>query len=688
MRSRPLQNNLTGGELSRDMDGRFDMDVYYAGARSLKGMITLPQGGATRAPGTLYKALIPDVGQPYWLLSFEFRPDQTYTLVLTHETLEIYRGPGHVNGEDVLEQTLAVPWTRSQIPDVSWCQSADTLLVFHADVETRRILRDTTQAVGAQFTIGNAPFTNIPTFNFKDAKSPASANEKQRISFADWAADEQFRLKLGNLRTERINYSSTDAVLADRILGALEDLSTLGPGTVTVTAQGGGDFDVEFIGSAGGKDWEEMEVRLTKTSIGTAAVSTIVEGGSKEEPVWSSVYPDATAPGRGWPSVGAFYGGRLFLCASKSRPGTVWGSKTNDFFNFDVGDSQDDDAINHTNGSIEQILHVVAGRNLEVFATEREMRTTEEVVTPTNFALQSAGVDVGSSEVRPVRIDGASLFVDRAKRGLFEFVFGAVEDNYQTEEVSLLAQHLVKSPVDMAVLQGTRGDYAYVVNADGTLSMLNRKRGQDIAGMTPRETDGKFERVCSVNRVMYAGVERTIAGATRRFLERFDESVMTDCAKVVAGNGLESWTGFGHLLGAAVQVKADGNPQGEQTVTGTGEVTTEVPAYSVEVGLAFEAEVIPMPLNVNGADGPVAQRPRRIVCTTVTLKDSAAPYVNGYRISDRFLGSHSDDQPPPLLNGDYDVRLRGYDRRPEVKISQPAPMPLTVLAVGYVLEAN
>ena len=45
-------------------------------------------------------------------------------------------------------------------------------------------------------------------------------------------------------------------------------------------------------------------------------------------------------------------------------------------------------------------------------------------------------------------------------------------------------------------------------------------------------------------------------------------------------------------------------------------------------------------------------------------------------------------EPPALLDGNYDMRVLGYSRRPEVKITQKRPMPLTILAIGYELEAS
>ena len=52
--------NFTAGQLSKRMKGRVDYAKYFNGCDELLNMVVMPQGGATRRPGTLYEANVYD----------------------------------------------------------------------------------------------------------------------------------------------------------------------------------------------------------------------------------------------------------------------------------------------------------------------------------------------------------------------------------------------------------------------------------------------------------------------------------------------------------------------------------------------------------------------------------------------------------------------------------------------------
>ena len=58
---------------------------------------------------------------------------------------------------------------------------------------------------------------------------------------------------------------------------------------------------------------------------------------------------------------------------------------------------------------------------------------------------------------------------------------------------------MIDPPVDMALLAGTASDDAnwlFIVNTDGTATILNTLRSQDINGFTSWKTDGDVKSVC------------------------------------------------------------------------------------------------------------------------------------------------------------------------------------------------
>ena len=51
---------------------------------------------------------------------------------------------------------------------------------------------------------------------------------------------------------------------------------------------------------------------------------------------------------RGYPAAVTFHQNRLWFGGTLAQPDGIWGSKSGLFFNFDVGDAEDDDALDLT----------------------------------------------------------------------------------------------------------------------------------------------------------------------------------------------------------------------------------------------------------------------------------------------------------------------------------------------------
>ena len=76
---------------------------------------------------------------PGRLVAFEFNTEQVYLLVFSEGRIDVYR-----DGTKVAE--ISAPWTYTQLGQINWTQSADTLLVVHPDVAPKRITRTSESA--------------------------------------------------------------------------------------------------------------------------------------------------------------------------------------------------------------------------------------------------------------------------------------------------------------------------------------------------------------------------------------------------------------------------------------------------------------------------------------------------------------------------------------------------------------
>lgn len=684
---RATQTNFTAGELDPLIAARIDIDQYSAGAEQLRNVVVVPQGGVMRRAGLKYIAAKAgsQVGVTR-LLPFEFAIDEAYVFVMQDDVIEIYR-------DDELEQTLDHDYTTQQIQELYFCQSADTMILLHADVPPQKILRDTTEPLGSQFSIAELAIDNIPFYDFKDADSPSPVDEQQRITFGGgWQTGEEFRLVLDGLRTPRIIYSSDSAILRSRIEGALRDLANTSAAGITVDDETDGldpegKFLVTFGGADGGKDWPDIQPRLSETATGGITVAEVIVGGTTSEIVWSAT--------RGYPACGVFHEDRLWLAGSRSRPATLWASVTGRHFDFDLGDGIDDDAIEVTLGGqhVQTIYHLAHGRTLEVYTESGEWYTADAPITPANVAFVKQS-DVGSRrrQLIPQAVDGVSIFVDRVGKGVFQFVYTYSEDAYNAEEISTISQHLIRDPISLAVNRENRGNYVYVVNSDGTMAVLSLHRSQQVAAWSLFSTEGLFRQVVSVGREVYVTVTRTLPGpGVQTTLERFDVDYYMDCAtKRSVGTPTDTFAGLTHLAAADVEVIGDDTYQGAFAVGQAGVLRIDNEVSELEVGLAYRPNIRPMPAAPTTQSGSTRISLRRMGRVWLRLLDSRHVTVNGYRVAERQLDRPGTlDNPSGLLNGDYETRLLGYSRTPRLDITQDGAGPLTLLAVSYDrLEAN
>ena len=670
-KSLSLQSSFNAGVLDPRLASRTDIEKYYSGLSRGLNVLCTPQGGIKRRPGM---AFVYDVNLDGRLASFEFNVEQTYLFVFTDLQLRVFK-------DGVSQATVVTPWTLAQLPDLRWTQSADTMILVHEDHAPRKLVRGATHT---SWTLSTISFKNIPQYNYDDASSPAATDEVQRVTISTGGTGVvTFRLDLEGETTSIITWSSgATATTAANIQAALRALPNTGASGITVAyvaASSPEAFDVTFSGDDGGIDWDIM-TSLEITPLGVVTLSTQTDGEPSEEDIWSA--------GRGYPRSVTFHQGRLVFGGTKSKLQTILASVTNDFFNFYTGTGLDDQAIVATmdTDQVNAINDVTSSRHLQVFTSGGEFIEKSLPLTPSNVTLVNQ-TKYGSLSVKPVSIDGATMFIERRGKAIREFVYAFGEDAYTAAPVSLLAPHLIVSPVDMTQRKGTDVDDAnlvYVVNSDGTMAVLNTLRSENIAGWTEWVTDGEILSVVSVLDDVYFLVKRTINAVTRYYLEQSDDDTYTDANLAKTQASSATITGLSHLNGESCRVKADGAVMADATPSG-GSITMVRAGVDVEVGLDFDVIAATMPLNVNFANGATLMREKRVFHVQADLYESLGIIVNGKRLPDRTMAGPLPDIPDPYT-GMKEVWLNGWSHLADVTVTQVDPLPMMVRSLSVDVE--
>ena len=483
-----VQTNFSSGELNPLLASRTDSKAYFEGTKSCRNFALLAEGGLMRRPGTTYLATLPAECR---LIPFVFSDDEVAIIVLSNNRMDVYNTSGSALTSNY---TTNANWTTAQLFELNFAQFGDSIFVTHRDNPTRRIFRS------------SASSFVIYQFDF-EAGSGGYPRYEPYYKFAD-------------LDTT-ISTSGTT-------------------GSVTVTASAN-TFTSSWVGVKIRKNKKTMTITgYTSATQVTATVNETLTNTTAttewDEQVVSSL--------RGYPQAVTFHHNRLWLAGFKSRPAGVTASKIGDYYNFDLGTGLDDESIDTaiSGNQVNEIRHMVSGKDLQVFTDGGEYYipdSTDNTITPSNVSVLRQ-TPYGISRTAPHMFDQATGFVQKNGKAIREFVYSDLEDGYKSTAVSILAQHLIDSPKEMAIMKGnlTRPEqYAFFLNSgsthNGKLSVFHSVRDEKIAGWSQWFTrSGDYiQSIAALNENLIIIGKRSLNSVTTYTLEKFadDDSVTLDC---------------------------------------------------------------------------------------------------------------------------------------------------------------
>jgi hypothetical protein len=402
--------------------------------------------------------------------------------------------------------------------------------------------------------------------------------------------------------------------------------------------------------------------------------------GSGAEAVWSVT--------RGYPRTVTFHQGRLYFGGSKSRISSVWGSVVNDFFNFNIGTGLADEAIFDTldTDQYNKIEGIFSGRNLQVFTTGGEFYNGAKIITPSDssWLMQT---NYGSKRIRPISVDGATLYVSRNGRGLRQFIYNFNEDAFVSVNTLLLADHLVTNIKTVDKQTGTSeniSDFVYVVDDNGTCLVLNTMRNENILGWTKWTTDGLFKDCCVVGSNVYFLVTRE----GTYYIEKLTEGTYTDHNTTKIGT---NFTTIATNEESPMKLKShkvvcDGAIQNDKTPDSSGVITLDRPANYAEVGLGYNVTVTTMPINFNTNEGMCVNARKRVLKTVLRVYNTRGAIVQGELLQDRKFPIVFNQNPDPY-SGILEISHLGYYRVNNVEVVQTDPLPFHLLQIESETES-
>ena len=740
-------SNFQFGEVSPSLISRTDSKVYSSSAQKVENFFLRAEGGVIKRAGLsniheFDTTVDTSKTQQHRIIPYIFSDDERYIISLENLKIRVFRVDTSFNV--TLATTItqdsnsaALPFTHDNIHEVTYAQSGDTMFIAHQTFMVRKLVRTglTSFAVETYTFDQNSANTIVhqPYFSFQTpgVTLNPSATSGSGVTFTTSSAywdttgsqsggDFPDSLHVGiNFRYNDSEFQITSVQSATQATGTVfgnlkrrlkvdSFRTSEGVGTVEVTLlnhglAANGAFTIDNASAVGGIARSNLNGARTVSEViddntftftaGANATSAAAGGGTPtletHAPVteWSEQSYSAL---RGFPAAVAFHQNRLWYGGTLGQPDGLWGSKTGTFFNFDVGEAADNDALDLTAsiGDINTIRHIISNKDLHVFTSTDEFIVPAlqgAVTTPTNASIERQ-TSFGSSFLRPYLYDGATVFVDSSGSMVREFIFSDAVKGYTGQPISTLSSHLINTPIQMAMLSGAIGraeNYLFIVDADGSIAVFNSNRVEQRAGWTQFTSQGSFHSVCVIDTRVYAVVKFDKGDGTNKyFLCEFSNSFNTDLAKTYSGtNGVFS-VSSDFANGAVVDVVNGTFYLGSFTVSGGNVDVSSVDSSisSAEIGLKFDVTLKTNPIDAQVADGPLTGQPRTVQRVVLDLNNTLSVTVNNTNLIIRQV---TDDmsQPRNAVTGKKEFRLLGFGTDPQVTITQNAPLALQINSI-------
>ena len=583
-RQRIHQGSFLRGELDPTIISRVDLSAYGQGLKKARNVIPINQGGIERRGGSVARA---DLGGASRLEAFIFNQNQEYVFAFQNQTLKIYSTNG------TLVATLSsCPWITADLFEMDMTQSGDTMIITHQDFVPQVIQRIgatsfTRTAFGFETSV-NGEQTYQPYFKFADDDITLDINNTSKNSTVTLTTNTAYWTSayVGMIvryhGTEILitGYTSstviTGTLLADVSIELDDDpfKTTQGSGTVEVTMVAHGFTNGASITISGAEDIFDTDGgglatanlngtftitvtddnHFTYTAGASDTATESVDGGGVrvlitghpptrnwDEQVFSSI--------NGFPNTVTFHEQRLFFGGVTALPDGIQASMVADFFNFDVGDGEDSDSvqIQIASDQVNEIRHLISGKVLQILTSTGEFFLKPQVskpITPTDIRIISQS-NLGSQlKAKPRIFDNATIFIQNNGKTVREFLFSAAAEEFSSNSISLLSNHLISTPSDTAKLTSIADrteQFYFVVNSDGTIGIFTSQRNEKIAGWMQWNTDGEYESVACTTNGIYTAVKRTINGSAYYSLEQqastsFDVPTDYTVTKTVSGS--------------------------------------------------------------------------------------------------------------------------------------------------------
>ena len=602
-----IKNNFSAGELSPTLYTRTDIQQYSNGAKRLKNVIPLVEGGVRKRPGTLSYG---ERSGAIRLIPFIVNSSNAFLLILKNGSISIYNPR---TKQTVAE--LESPYTAAQIPNIQYVQYRFELFITHGDVPLQRLRCDEDFS---SWNLSAFVFTH-PPIDSENARFPF---RKGKPSGKDLGAFVTFVLEGVSIWDETQTYLVGDVVTyqpigstmpthyqaASESTGKQPDVSP-NDWVVVPNADGAG-FTAGDVGR-----YLEVNgglIKITKFNSANSVSGEVVKKLDADiiaiERSWV-ILPQAFNATDGYPRCCTYYKQRLVLANTKKAPNKIWFSAVGANGNY-LETTEDGDAFSvvSASGLSNSILFLEAQRGVICLTSGGEfMVDSDGALSPTTVNINEHSAYGAYSETRPERVGNELLFVQRGGERMRALTYRYEVDGLVSPEISALSSHIGEEHLGINEIsyQQEPESLVWCVLGDGKVASITFNRDQEVLSWAQHDFGGAVKSICSLPTQLGSDTAfMLIQRAGKVYLEEIAFAAYLDSqSNITLSNTTISKAQFSHLNNISAYILEDGTIT-EIAFTDTGsalEFDSYMQGKSICIGQLFECvtELFPPELNQN-----------------------------------------------------------------------------------------
>lgn len=510
MPQQSAQRSFGAGELAPALYARTDVQKYAAGLRTCRNFIVQREGGVNMRPGFDYVATTKNSGQVR-LIKFVFNNANAFVMEFGNLYIRFYANGAPVESSPGVPVEVTTPYLTADLDGIGYVQSGDVVTLVHQSYPPQKLSR----LSNTNWTIGPIVF------------QPQTAAPTNLVAS-------------GTSGVVGVPYTYVVTAINDAT--GEESLPSVGANWIPAAAVSlAAPTTLNWTAVAGCSQYNVYRLLPGSGLIGVATGTTFLDNGQAQDILTNAPQPFTgfQAPGD-YPGFTAYYQQRQAFAGTVNAPEQVWLSQSGNYPNFTVSNPiQDSDAVifslaGQQVAAVRFLLdlgRLIVGTEGGEYLVQGDANGT---LTPTNIN-PIVGSYNGANTLPPVRVGNTILYVQALGTRILELKTNVYLGYYSFtgKDLTEYATHLFDgfTLIDWDYQQ-IPNYVTWAARDDGTLLGFTFNEDEQLMAWHHHDTLGSFENVCVIpegnEHRVYAVVNRTINGATVRYIERMRSLILLD----------------------------------------------------------------------------------------------------------------------------------------------------------------